>query len=104
GGHVGVVGHRHPYKIVHAVGSASTRGQNDLLIRQTNVLLIHPKAVIATHHSVDVENSRVNEAADAEDAAELAFGEAVFEAVHWVKKSEVRGQKSAKVQSRTWYT
>ena len=46
------------------------------------MLLVDPEAVIAADHAVDVEHGRVHEAADAENAAELALGEAIFEAVH----------------------
>ena len=79
---IGVVRHRHPHEAVHAVGPARAGGQDDLLVGDAGMLLVDPEAVIAADHAVDVEHGGMNEAADAEDAAELALGEAVFEAVH----------------------
>ena len=52
------------------------RGQADLLVGDAGVLLVDPKAVIAADHAMHVEHDRVDEAADAEDAAELVLGEA----------------------------
>jgi hypothetical protein len=46
------------------------------------MLLVKPKAVIATDHPMNVENGRVDEATHAKNTAELALREAIFEAVH----------------------
>jgi hypothetical protein len=57
------------------------------------MLLVEPEPVIPADHPVDVEYGGMHEAADAEHAAELALGQAIFEAMH-VWNSEVRIQNS----------
>ena len=56
------------------------------------MLLVDPEAVIAADHAVDVKHGGMNEAADAKHAAELALGQAVFEAMHG--NSEFRTQNA----------
>ena len=66
------------------------------------MLLVDPKAVIAADHPVDVEHGGVHQSANGENAAELALGKAVLEAVHGKstdRRSEVSGQNDT-----TWYS
>jgi hypothetical protein len=46
------------------------------------MFLIDPKAVVAANHAVDIEDGGMHKSADAKNTAELAFGEAVFKAMH----------------------
>jgi hypothetical protein len=46
------------------------------------MLLIDPKTVIAANHAVNIEHGGMHESSDAKNTTQLAFSEAIFEAVH----------------------
>ena len=77
-----VVAHRHAHKVIEPIRPPAGRGETDLLVADRSVLLVNPKAVIAADHADEVEHDRMDDAAGAKDATELAFGEQLFEGFH----------------------